>query len=81
MLLIIFIKNLPSELETFVNVSLYADDAKLFKLINNDLDRAALQMALDNLNKWCEKWFLSLNTKKCKLLTVSRKEISEIHTP
>ena len=49
---------------------LFADDAKLFRHINNKNDQLILQKGCDELQNWTDKWSLSLNTDKCKVLTI-----------
>ena len=53
------------------SIYLYADDAKIYKVIESIMDSRELQVALDNVNEWSDKWLLKLNASKCKSLTVS----------
>ena len=48
-------------------MSLFADDAKIFKESN-----ISLQRALDNIYKWLKTRKLGLNLKKCQVLTISK---------
>ena len=50
-------------------IYLFADDAKLFKHINQESDKQYYRKALHN---WCNRWMLKLNTSKCKVLSVGR---------
>ena len=59
-----FVKSAP--------ISLYADDAKLYRrtiTINNAL---ILQSDLDALFAWSQLWKLSFNIKKCLQLSICR---------
>ena len=47
---------------------LFADDTKLHRAIKNEEDKLQLQEALNNLQKWSEKWQLPFNVEKCKVL-------------
>lgn len=57
-------------------LSIYADDMKIYRQILVPLDYNLLQDDLDNFSKWCEKNFLMLNVSKCQFITYSRKRIS-----
>ena len=50
-----------------INALMYADD--LVVLAKNETD---LQTSLDNLSKYCNKWKLSINTKKTKCMVFNR---------
>jgi hypothetical protein len=51
----------------------FADDLKLFKVIQNVKDCEYLQEDLNRLFKWSEKWKMSLNFKKCVVLRIGLK--------
>jgi hypothetical protein len=46
----------------------FADDTKLWKIINNEEDRNELQRDLESLEDWSNKWLLKFNPKKCEVL-------------
>ena len=50
------------------NIRLFANDTKLFSRVDNDLDYQALQLDLDRLQTWAQKWQLSFNASKCKVM-------------
>jgi hypothetical protein len=52
---------------------LYADDLKLFKIVNTVEDARALQADLYELVVWCASNLMELNVKKCETITFSRK--------
>lgn len=52
---------------------LYADDLKIFKKIKNVLDASALQRDLNRFLQWCDVNQLYLNTKKCNVISFTRK--------
>ena len=72
LLFIIYINDLPECCEMESGIYLFADDAKLFKYINGDVDRQRLQGGLDRLQEWTDKWLLKLNCKKCKVISFGR---------
>ena len=53
-------------------IALFADDAKLFSGINDDVDHELLQEDLQALQNWAETWQLKFNAKKCKVLHLGR---------
>ena len=48
---------------TAINSLLYADD-----LIILSQSKSGLQNCLDQLNEWCRKWLMEVNTKKTKIM-------------
>ena len=46
-------------------IYVFADDAKIYCLIHCIEDCKLLQHAVTNLQSWSQKWLLSLNNKKC----------------
>ena len=49
---------------------LYADDLKLYSIIESQHDADHLQRCLDALNKWATAWQLLISIKKCQTLEV-----------
>ena len=54
------------------SISLYADDAKLYRRITTINDALILQNDLDALFAWSQLWKLNLNIKKCLQLSICR---------
>ena len=46
----------------------FADDTKLCRVMDNQLDDHMLQNDLDVLCRWAETWNMSFNVDKCKVL-------------
>jgi len=65
-LFLIYINDLPDICQQFVEIYLFADDAKLYKHITSEDDHFSLQMGLDVLQEWSDRWLLKLNISKCK---------------
>lgn len=59
---------------------LYADDLKIFSSISSLDDCQCLQRQLDALHSWCVVNRLSLNVRKCRVVTYSRSQ-HPIHFP
>lgn len=71
----LFINDLPN---CIVNSSIlmYADDCKVYRSIKDSNDNVLLQNDLDNFQKWCKQNQMCLNSKKCFVMTFSRKSNS-----
>ena len=66
-LFLCFINDLPNVVDGMVKI--FADDTKLYT-VSKEENCEALQKDLDNLCDWSDKWKLSFNSKKCKVLHV-----------
>ena len=71
-LFIIYINDLPEICEQFARIYLFGDGAKLFKHVICDEDHKALQLGLNALQDWSNKWLLQLNILKCKTVFFGR---------
>ena len=60
-------------------ISGYADDTKLYKTINCELDHVSLQNDLNNVIAWTKIWQLSLNVVKTKVLTIGKKKCAKLY--
>lgn len=56
-----------------LNIKLFADDVKIYTVINNVIDVARFQAGLDSLNDWSILWQLPISVKKCSVLHLGRK--------
>ena len=65
----------PDIVET--EVTLFADDAKIYTTVNSDLDCDKLQRTTDNFCEWSHKWDLDFNTSKCKRLHLGKQTITK----
>ena len=57
---------MPNEMKC--NIQLFADDANIFKTVENEEDHEDLANDLDNLEKWARLWQMRFNVGKCKVL-------------
>ena len=76
-LFIMYINDLPSQLESS-KVLMFADDAKISKVISSIVDCISLQFDLNSFFSWCDKWKLSLNLDKCYYMNFSLKKSRNI---
>ena len=74
-LFLLFINDLPEE--AISELLLYADDAKIYRVIRSDEDREILQKDLHAMSLWADKWLLSFHPDKLKKLTISRNEFQK----
>lgn len=73
LLFIIFINDLCNNIKECKSL-LYADDLKIYNVINNIEDCMLIQSTLSSLQQWCNDNFLSLNVEKCITCSYSRKK-------
>ena len=77
LLFIIFINDLVDFCEINPKLYLFADDAKLYCHIKDILDLDYLQRSTDNLAKWTKRWQVTLNIRKCKVMSVHHRRYSD----
>ena len=65
-LFLIFINDIDSGLSS--NVLKFADDTKVFSVIDSYVDGCGLQADLRNIEKWAELWQMEFNVDKCKVV-------------
>ena len=64
LLFVIFINDMPQSLSSVCKM--FADDAKIYKELNSEEDCNSLQLDLDVMSEWSNKWQLPFNELKCK---------------
>lgn len=72
LLFILFINDVCSAIK-FSNCLLYADDLKIFNTIHNTQDVINLQLDVNSVAAWCQANYMSLNSEKCKYMSIHRK--------
>ncbi len=73
LIFIMFINDIVSCFDK-VQALLFADDLKAFMEINSVYDALQLQNDLNKLMTWCHKNMLYVNIKKCKVMSLYRKQ-------
>ena len=68
LLFALYVNQLPSLVSSLLLMS--ADDIKLYEIIRSPEDSLQLQHEIDILEQWSEKWFMSFNVTKCKVLHI-----------
>ena len=51
-------------------IKMFADDTKLFRIVNRKSDSMVLQKDLTALQEWSNKWKLNFNADKCKVMHI-----------
>ena len=69
-LFLIYINDLPEVVKSMVK--LFADDTKLYSVVNNQQEAEKLQTDLANICMWSEKWLLNFNIGKCKHMYIGK---------
>ena len=70
LLFVIFINDLPEELQT--RTYLFADDTKVYNVIRGEEDQTKLQQDLNKLEEWSDRWLLRFHPDKCKHMHVGK---------
>ena len=70
LLFILYVNDLPSQVSSFCK--LFADDAKLYKDLQNLEDFEVIQNDIDKLCQWTIKWLMFFNVNKCKILHIGK---------
>ena len=70
-LFLTYINDLPEALDDIM-IRMFADDAKLAKVIVSPEDVTVLQQNINKATEWSETWSLQMNSIKCKALHLSR---------
>ena len=70
---IIYINDLLGAISKDSSLALYADDSKLYRIVNSQDDMSSFQDDLDKISDWCKDNKMRINTNKCKLMRITRK--------
>ena len=71
-LFLIYINDLPE-----CNVSLYANDTRLYSEVNSHENKRCFQMKIDALHEWSNKWTMPFNTKKCEVIILGKGSLTD----
>ena len=78
LLFLIYINDLDSGISS--DISKFADDTKLGRIIGSQSDVNILQGDLDKLNEWAVRWQMEFNIDKCSVMNVGRKNPGNRYT-
>ena len=75
LMFLVYIDDIPQCITHDPKIAIFADDSKLFKIIEKPSDKFSLQQDLTQLSIWSDTWGMCLNKPKCKAMNISRKKI------
>ena len=70
LLFVLYINDLPDGITS--QLFLFADDTKIYRTITDKSDKDKLQLDLQKLQDWSDKWLLRFHPDKCKAMTIGR---------
>ena len=72
LLFLLYVNDIGDKISPQIPIKLFADDALLYRSINNPSDQIQLQQDLDTMIEWSKTWLMRFNAKKCHLLKITR---------
>ena len=69
---LLYVNDIGDKISPQTTIKLFADDALLYRSINNPSDQIQLQQDLDTMIEWSKTWLMRFNAKKCHLLKITR---------
>jgi hypothetical protein len=80
-LFLIYINDVAAACNDIVRVKLFADDVKLYSIIDTSCSTTSLQQSIDSLASWASSWQLSINISKCSVLSLRNRTESFVSLP
>jgi hypothetical protein len=74
----IYVSDIPQRLDNFI--SLFADDTKLYSIIEHSEDSDSLQEDLNNIQDWANKMGMKFNEEKCFRMHLGRSNQGKAYT-
>ena len=68
---LLYINDMPSQVQRDTRCRLFADDSLLYRVIDLTLDQVQLQQDLKNLEKWALDWGMVFNPSKCYVMHIN----------
>ena len=78
LIFVIFINDLEESVKC--GVKLYADDTKIWAVINSDMDSEEFQKQINALFQWSVTWQLHVHPDKCHILKLGNKPDETAYT-
>ena len=69
-LFVLFINDISLEISPGTKTCLFADDTKIWRPMQSELDCKILQNDINNLNKWCKTNKMLFHPEKCKVVSI-----------
>lgn len=80
LLFLVYINDIVDIFENGVEIKLFADDAKIYVVIDNIADCLLLQRGLDSLASWAEKWQLRISIAKCATIHIGSRNFKHVYS-
>ena len=74
-LFVLFLNDITNGINDKTNILMYADDTKIWREINHEVDHHILQKDIDYLYDWALKNKMKFHPSKCKVLMVNRSKL------
>ena len=71
LLFLLYVNDVTDLFDESCKCKLYADDIKLYSVVDNLCDYRVIQRKLSELQQWSDKWQLKISYKKCSVLALS----------
>ena len=71
---IIYINDLPGVISKDNSIAVYTDDSKMYRVVNIQEDLSSFQSDIDKISDWCKMNKMTIDTKKCKIMRITRKK-------
>ena len=78
LLFLVFVNTIDDDVDS--KVLKFADDIKIFKVIEGKQDQDIFQADLDKLVEWAETWQMKFNIDKCKVMHIGRVKTNTMYT-
>ncbi|MCG8078585.1 MAG: reverse transcriptase family protein, partial [Candidatus Thiodiazotropha taylori] len=80
LMFLLYVNDIGAKISPQTTIKLFADDALLYRTINDHSDELQLQHDLDTMIEWSNTWLMRFNAKKCHLLKITRQR-KPLQTP
>ena len=72
LLFILYVNDITDGVQS--SLEMFADDSKLYRIIQNPCDTDTLQHDLNYISNWSKLWLLNFNTTKCSVMHLGRND-------
>ena len=72
LLFILYVNDITDGVQS--TLEMFADDSKLYRIIQNPCDTDTLQHDLNYISNWSKLWLLNFNTTKCSVMHLGRND-------
>ena len=78
LLFLVYINDIVADVDS--NMRLFADDTSMFVIVDNPVNSAnRLQLDIDRISGWADKWLVNFNPSKSEHLLISRRVAPVLH--